>query len=245
MLNQLTTSESVLLDAQILAQAASDAYLPGVPDGWDGECRLISRDGTECLVISNQVDTILAFRGTSDPRDWLTDADTRKLHFDGIGDVHAGFGYAWRSIEHAIYSAIPSSTHSLFITGHSLGGALATVAAAALSSELRIRRVVTFGSPRVLGPPTAHKFNWLFRDRALRVVHSNDIVPRIPGPFRFRHVGIPILIKETPTEEKLTAERVVFGATFFDLLFERIVGFRFDAVSDHMMDNYVRLREIE
>ena len=87
--------------------------------------------------------------------------------------------------------------------------------------------------------------NWSFRSKIYRVIHSNDIVARVPDPFRFRHVGTPILIKETPSNKRLTAERVVFGATFFDLLFERIVGFRFDAIRDHSMDNYKRLTEIK
>ena len=239
------SSESLIRHLSVMSRAASDAYLPAPETDWGCDWELIAKDGSECLLITDSVITILAFRGTSDVRDWLTDADTRKLSFDGIGKIHAGFGHAWRSLEHSLVSAIPSSTRRLWLTGHSLGGALATVAAQALVPNFPIGRVITFGSPRVFGPSEAHSVNWTFQNKIYRVVHSNDIVPRIPDPFRFRHVGTPILIKETPSDEKLTASRVVFGATFFDLLFERIVGFRFDGFRDHSMDNYVRLTELE
>jgi triacylglycerol lipase len=238
------SSENLMRHLAIMSNAASDAYLSAPETDWSCDWQLVSKDGSECLMITDSRVTILAFRGTSDFRDCRTDADARKLFFDGIGHIHAGFGHSWRSLEHSVLKAIPVKTQELWITGHSLGGALATVAAQALNPLFNIRRVVTFGSPRVCGPETAHSVNWNFRDKIYRVVHSNDIVPRVPGPFRFRHVGIPILIKETPSDKRLTAQRVVFGATFFDLLFERIVGFRFDGLRDHSMDNYKRLTEI-
>jgi len=238
-------SESLLRHLSVMSRASSDAYLPAPENDWGCDWQLVQKDGSECLVVTDSEVTILAFRGTSDIRDGITDVDTRKLSFDGIGRVHAGFGYGWRSLEHAIFAAIPASTKLLWITGHSLGGALATVAAQAIGPVFPVRCVVTFGSPRVFGPKTAHTINWSFRNKIYRVVHSNDFIPRVPDPFRFRHVGTPILIKETSTDERLTASRVVFGATFFDLLFERICGFRFDGFRDHAMDNYKRLTEIE
>lgn len=238
------STENLIRHLAVMSNAASDAYLAAPETDWGCDWQLVAKDGSECLVITDGTVTILAFRGTSDFRDWRTDADTRKLSFDGIGRIHAGFGHGWRSLEHSVLKAVPAGTQELWITGHSLGGALATVAAQAMKPLFPIRNVVTFGSPRVFGPRTAHSVNWNFRSKIFRVVHSNDIVPRVPGPFRFRHVGIPILIKETPSDERLTAERVVFGATFFDLLFERITGFRFDGLRDHSMDNYRRLTEI-
>ena len=239
-------SQKDLMDhLAVMSCAAADAYLTTPQTKWGCECQLIQKDGSECLVVTDRTTTILAFRGTSDARDWMTDTDTRKLLFDGIGQTHAGFGHAWRSLEHSIFEAIPKSTEQLWVTGHSLGGALATIAAKAIDPTVPVHCVVTFGSPRVFGPATAHDVNWAFQNRIYRVVHSNDFVPRVPGPFRFRHVGTPILIKETPSDERLTAKRVVFGATFFDLLFERITGFRFDAIRDHSMDNYARLQEVE
>lgn len=243
-LNSRISTENLIQHLAVMSNAAWDAYFPAPETDWGCDWELITKDGSECLLITDKTATILAFRGTSDFRDWRTDADARKLSFDGIGHIHAGFGHSWRSLEHSVLKAIPAETQELWITGHSLGGALATVAAQALMPFFSIRSVVTFGSPRVFGPRTAHTVNWNFRNLIYRVVHSNDVVPRVPGPFRFRHVGIPILIKETPSDKRLTAERVVFGATFFDLLFERIVGFRFDGLRDHSMDNYRRLTEI-
>jgi len=218
----------------VLAHAANDSYLDTVDtDKWGSRAELMKRDGTDCLIVQNDSDLVVAFRGTSSLRDWLTDSDTKRLHFDGIGHIHAGFGHAWRAIEHTLLKKIRQTGQRIWLTGHSLGGALATVAAESMHPGYKIHRLVTFGSPRVFSPKDARRFRWRMKSRAFRVVHSNDLVPSVPTFFRYRHVGDLILIKENG--------KVVWAADSMDLLIERILGFRFDMGRDHLMANYLQI----
>lgn len=79
----------------------------------------------------------------------------------------------------------------IIVTGHSLGGALATLGA----YDLRLKFggkvwMINFASPRVGNSRFAHSFNELFRDRSFRITRGNDIVPTIPPrALGFHHVG--------------------------------------------------------
>ena len=96
----------------------------------------------------------MAFSGT-DPlkiEDWITDFTPQRT----VSDLHKGFEDAvttvWPLVEAAIKNR-PADQKKLFFTGHSLGGALATIAAAraALDPETVATAVYTFGGPRVGG----------------------------------------------------------------------------------------------
>ena len=73
----------------------------------------------------------------------------------------------------------------VIITGHSLGGAIATLAAAEMelvnaSSRYNVSRVYTFGSPRVGNAKFATWYNNNTMSESYRVVHNKDIVPHLP-----------------------------------------------------------------
>ena len=70
----------------------------------------------------------------------------------------------------------------VIFTGHSLGGALAVVAAA---RSKYVGEVYTFGQPRVGN----RKYSKQVKSKVYRFVNNNDIVPRIPPPLVFRHQG--------------------------------------------------------
>lgn len=149
---------------------------------------------THGIVAAGRGATIVAFAGT-DPlviTNWITDLNAR-LSPQG---VHSGFEQAveaaWPQVAAALRQR-PTAGAALYITGHSLGGALAVVAAerAARDLGLRAHAVYTFGQPRSGGEDFAAAYAGAgLADVTYRLVHGHDIVPTLPPPqLQFRHVG--------------------------------------------------------
>ena len=92
--------------------------------------------------------------------------------------MHPGFWAAFDAVKKQIVDKLDESGLEglpLYITGHSLGGALAVVAAYALESD-RIAAAYTFGGPRVGNL----QFGQRIKPPVYRVIHASDIVPRLP-----------------------------------------------------------------
>jgi hypothetical protein len=138
--------------------------------------------------------TIIGFAG-SDPlkfEDWITDFNAVQTP----DDVHKGFRDAvntvWPEIKRVI-DARPASEQPLFFTGHSLGGALAIVAAERALSEATVAAtaVYTFGSPRTGGSGFFADYLPSLANATYRLVDGTDVVPTVPTPLgnTFLHVG--------------------------------------------------------
>ena len=95
--------------------------------------------------------SIIAVKGTASLADALEDACVMQSSFLGKYPVHTGFREEFDRIWPAVQAYVTANpTRPLFVTGHSLGGAIATLVALALKKELgRDVSLVTFGSPRV------------------------------------------------------------------------------------------------
>jgi hypothetical protein len=149
---------------------------------------------TACAVIaSGRGAMIVAFAGT-DPlkiHDWITDFSA----LPSANGAQTGFEVAvdqiWGRIAAAIANRLPPDD-ALFFTGHSLGGALAIIAAARTQRLLQLTptAVYTFGSPRPGDQQFAAGFDLAVRGRIYRLVHGTDIVATVgPSQTGFRHVG--------------------------------------------------------
>jgi hypothetical protein len=147
---------------------------------------------TRGLVVQGWGATIVAFAGTDPliPANWLTNFDT----LPSADDLHSGFEDAVKSVWLEVRSAVLSRDNAyqrVFLTGHSLGGALAVVAAKFLWADqlATISGVYTFGMPRCGGLRFANDYADLAL-KTYRLVHGDDIVPTVPPTnFGFRHVG--------------------------------------------------------
>ena len=93
--------------------------------------------------------------------------------------VRAGLVAAIRDVDPA--------RKTLYLTGHSLGGALATIAACELLAEFPITGIYTFGQPRVGDAVTAAFIRYHYPTGYHRFVFDDDIVPRVPPGYT--HVG--------------------------------------------------------
>lgn len=239
MIGQLAGAHSRRFDrraAIVLALAAARSY-------WDEE--LIRRDvqranvryvrirrGSHAAdVITENGTHIVAFRGTDDVRDWLANLNIDRVDRCG-GQVHQGFHKAEQSLAERVLEELPATDSRVWITGHSLGGALATLFAYRLQKSGRdVAGLYTFGAPRVGCRCFARQHNWLLNDRHFRVLNNSDAVPRVPLPFRFRHCGQQVLINR---HAKLMVQPNVLYQWY-----DRLLGYRFDWVRDHLMGAYL------
>jgi len=141
---------------------------------------------------------IFSFRGAtpSAGRNWITDLNAQRMPYPGLrgATVHKGFYNAYLAVARQVNLAAKSLLANcrnchVYVTGHSLGGAIATLAAADLYSLTPDLTLYTFGSPRVGDLRFATYFDRIVPD-TWRVVHNHDLVPHIPQRFLgFRHVS--------------------------------------------------------
>ncbi len=168
-----------------LSQAANFQFI---------ECR---QTDTQCFVAGDAQTVLAAFRGTSDWRDLLTDCRIGRAPCGSAGRVHRGCQSALQSVLGEVAGAVArfcDNGQALFITGHSLGGALAALAAA--QNWPGLAGVYTFGSPRVGDRAFAAHYDALCGGRSWRVVNNADPIPWLPGPLiGYRHVGTEIFVE--------------------------------------------------
>ena len=147
-----------------------------------------------CGIIGERADAvILAFAGT-DPGIWQNLAtDFNPLPQVG-SDIHEGFRLAAAAAQPEIEQAVGLCRQSgkpFFVTGHSLGAALAALAAQAAFRDRAVPRAVyTFGMPRVGGTRFEASYDADLGAITYRLVHGLDLVARVPmSEIGFRHVG--------------------------------------------------------
>lgn len=139
-------------------------------------------NGTQAALVGCGDYMVLVFRATQvDGRnlsetfkDVRTDLMFRKARFRGAC-VHRGFLDRYSSVRSEIRAALRQLEGPVFIAGHSLGGALAKMAAMDIPST-RIRSVYTFGAPRVGNT----RIDELIGAPLYQFIHAADLIPRLP-----------------------------------------------------------------
>ena len=151
-----------------------------LPDGYK-LLEVYDHGGTQGYLAFKDGTQYLVFRGTD--TDNLTDI-THDLYaeFDSVDSkarqAHAGFLLAWRAIRDEVMDSVDKAI-SLVICGHSLGGAVATLAAYDMRGSHFIEGVVTFGAPKVGNKLFSKHYNNALGEITVRVVRGADKVPRV------------------------------------------------------------------
>ena len=133
---------------------------------------------------------VLVFRGTSNLGQWIRDARIVPAG-DPWGLVHAGFHGGIHAVERPLeeFAKAAAKAERVWVTGHSLGGALAVLAGAWLEQRGISPQVYTYGQPRVGLGKFADSIDREMSGRLWRFVNQNDIVPRLPPGLFYRHCG--------------------------------------------------------
>jgi hypothetical protein len=166
-----------------------------------------TKTGTQGLVAVNHQEKILyiIFRGTDQFTDLKMNFKFQQVPFMtkcGIGNVHLGFLEAFQSIRKQIINInfTMYADYDIVVTGHSLGGALATLTGS-MSVFSNSIYVVTFGSPKVGDRKFMESFNKCIDSS--RIVFEADPVPELPPLPQYCHVGGELRIdsegRELPT----------------------------------------------
>jgi hypothetical protein len=176
-----------------LCQCSYAAY--GGPGDWVERLALSDTVRTfECgafhgFVAAQRRMAILAFRGTESLGNALTDVETALIrHQIFPGSVHLGFCHAVEAVYPTVRVLLSEFDRELpiFVTGHSLGGAMATLVSHRLWVDgFPVRAVYTYGSPR----PGDRHFRDAYELPNYRFVNDNDLVPHLPLRWCYRHVG--------------------------------------------------------
>lgn len=202
--------------AWLMAKMSKLAYLPFEIDDAELKTALAEADfelikwfnneGTQAFLAKRELDkmAVLSFRGTQ------TEGLTLETFFDVFTDLyasmqtdennvktHKGFQRGFQRVEAGILQDIQVlANYGLYITGHSLGGALALIATSAINSE-NLGACYTFGSPKVGN----EEFDDKIKAPIYRVINSYDIVPFLP----FSRIMLPLfwLIKKKIKNDKV------------------------------------------
>jgi Lipase (class 3) len=151
-------------------------------------------------------EAVIAFRGTEGIKEWVVDADfkTKPCPFlASAGTTEDGFTDMYESV--AVGAAAGSlrltealvtlpwnpGLETLTICGHSLGGALATLAALDIAvnstAPFHDPTVYTYASPRTGDVAFATKYNQIVTN-TFRIANDLDVVPRLPLFPPYEHV---------------------------------------------------------
>lgn len=186
-----------LAEASTLVYSGEDFVRSRFGDAGLPEVKFFDKQSTQCYVANNDKFAIVAFRGSefwkknekSDLKKMIADLtaniDIWLTDWKPGGKVHRGFkealDEAWPDLLPHI-KKLQDKGCKIWITGHSLGAALATLCAGRYGN---VQGVYTFGSPRVGN----EVFKENFHLKLYRFVNNDDIVTRVPPRGAYVHVG--------------------------------------------------------
>jgi len=193
-----------LAEAALLAYGDQDFVEARFREAGLPQVRYFHGESTQCYAAHNEDFVLVAFSG-SDMReregnnvfdalaDWMVNLRFGTVPSERGGRVHKGFVEAleevWgpregdEGLEAYLDGLCGDGRRRVWFTGHSLGGALATLAAGHYG---RAPEVYTFGAPRVGDREYVESLD----TPVYRFVNGRDVVPKLPVRGPYRHAGV-------------------------------------------------------
>ncbi len=242
-----------MAEASELAYGDQASIFKKVKNEWGfPKVQFLESENTQVFVAADSQAVVCAFRGTESDQseDWMTDANLKFAPGPLNSKCHRGFTSAlkhvWKDLR-KVLEDFRDASQNIWFTGHSLGGAVAMLAAATqLDEEKPVAGLYTFGQPRAGDRGFAIRFDALLGDRTFRFVNQQDIVTRVPPRvLNYNHAGTACYFD---SKDKLhlgmtgwrifldsVKEEAVTAMTRFYSLADRFP----DWVSDHSMTRYL------
>jgi triacylglycerol lipase len=197
---------------------------------------------TQGYIMSDSTDVICVFRGTDTINDWFSNLQAVRDPGPLKGTkVHEGF-------QDALYPAVIGFTNALdkmdigskrlWITGHSLGGALCSLYSGMLiENGYTIYGIYTFASPRAGDDDFAGALNDAVTDGPhYRVVNDGDVVPHVPPEPFFSHSGKRIILRKNKKRSESGKLWTIIRNDVFGLLMS-MTGKAWNVVQCHTLDS--------
>lgn len=143
------------------------------------------------LLESSDNNLLIGFKGTTTEDEWVSNLDFKLISMGNLGKVHRGFYTRFEQLKDSLKDSLLAKVNDcmgLIFVGHSLGGALATIAALYFSTLFPSKKItcITFGSPKVGNA----RFKSFFKSRviSIRMISDKDLIPKISLPS-YKHVN--------------------------------------------------------
>ncbi|QDV73637.1 lipase family protein [Botrimarina mediterranea] len=169
--------------------------------------RLLDDGPRSGLVAMAEDAAIVAFRGTDDLEDWFANFDFREQTQLSDGrTVHRGFQAYYNVFADEVKRVLADwAPNRLWVTGHSLGGAMAACCAVDLvDSDIPFSGIVTFGQPRIGNDVLARRLDFATSGRYMRFVNEDDAVPLAPPGllWNYWHCGSRIRFRDEQLDRR-------------------------------------------
>lgn len=246
----LKLDEHHLKNAYQLARIAQTVYsddpaedFPILHHAFDNVIAL-RRERISGLVIATESDVVVTFRGRNDNEELIESLAYGQTDWI-VGRAHGGFvrllESVWQELLAALYD-VDSFSKNLWLTGHSMGGSLAVLAAQKLcETGFDPDHVITFGSPKVLDEVAAAAF----RTDTYRIVNNEDAIPNTGWPTlldTYAHVGQEVfLLPSGAVAKKRHSPQLARKMDRADTIGEGLI--ESGPLYDHRIQQYVRKLE--
>ncbi len=214
----------------------------------------ICKEDTQAYIVQCKDDMYITFRGTSSIKDALTNIELTRVPLPNYpnAQVHKGFLEQYKAIENSLFDAISNAQRNpdgaikqIHITGHSLGGALAQLAAFHISNRFIDAQITctTFGSPRVGNHTFAKLLQNAVHDQ-IRVTHEKDPVPNMPFFLWWVHATNQCIQVYRESQDNVVIRYVYHDVPWY----KRMIAFvatlwplhLIPSIAMHHIDTYVR-----
>jgi len=212
------------------------------------------KEDTQLYICKSAGKVVVAFRGTLNARDAMNALDVKLcgVRIDDFGKwvmtkdaseinmrIHTGFLKQYLAVRKKLFEALHEHKgDDIIVTGHSLGGALATLAALDLKSKKYNIHTVTFGAPRVGDFQFAEHFQKIVNsDKTFRIFKDKDPIPQIFISPQYFHVGKSLLLDDQSNLRHISNDLEYTLRPF--LVFGTLHTNQF--IIEHSLDTYIDL----
>jgi predicted lipase len=166
-----------------------------------------TRQDTQIYILEGKEKNIIGFRGTCGFRNLYNNLKMWQTPISECGKItiHTGFWLYYKYLQEPLFELFNNlQKKKTIFTGHSLGGALACIAALELAKSFTNHKedmkIISYGAPRIGNLEFSKNFKKMFSDKQLsRITNKNDIITKLPPTLlNYSHIGENIATTPTP-----------------------------------------------